>query len=1041
MKNVTYINAGAGSGKTYTLIEKLTELIKKHGVNPEQVILTTFTVKAANEFKEKAKAKLYEQGLYDAATRLDQALIGTVHSICQRMIGKYWFHLGLSPDMGVMPEEDAQYYVSQSLADLPTEEELAFLHEFCENFNLRLYDGFVRKELNYNFWQDQLKKIISFATNYELDDFQESERWSIAFIKQLCDGTSIAVTDKELDDMHCEAKSYVEKNNRIRKKDEYYKKFENTLRNGKDKKIAWITELRKNFKPKYGPMCELVSERIKKQWMSIEVYDIQKKYIHIMFDLAKRWKENFAQFKREKNLLDYNDMEKYMRQLLNDGNVASEIKHSYRYLFVDEFQDSSPIQVKIFDALSELMEHSFWVGDCKQSIYSFRSSDIDMVNAVVDKVSHMDGCDTYSLDKCWRSLPDIVKLNNTVFTQTFKDVLDYDKIHLNPQRQNEAGEQCLRYFISDNSKDVSDHIAQMVKNGIHPNDIAVLARRNNALSDIAKNLKNKYGIPVNRDEIPVAGTKTYILTKALLRIANSDKDLLAKAQVAFLTEENLSTIQIIEKKLLFDNDETNKKEDFLSEIDLVDKLSAIKPMLRQQSVAAAIETMLIELGLFDIVKNIEDDATLGVSCLKTIINVARVYEEHSVQMNFPATIDGFVAYFEDVCPKGAGNPNGIQLHTYHSCKGLQWKYVILTDLDNDVTNIDKVIKNDIYGVHFARGNKPAAENPYPEVHIRLTPWIYDMKIPDEIKDKVCTMDLFKDVKKSAVEESNRLLYVGMTRPRDVLILEVDKKKKDDEFLEWFKCIGVNSIAPDVLFAECDLLGTGCKFTNATLNDEDIAALSNYKYDKISVGAQILPIGRNAGKLSPRYISPSEIKKLGEAEKVCSFDQRIRFADQPSDMAAVGDCIHNVFACCDNDVQPITLEKIKNIVSSYGLDNVFMDKGEIMKAWYNLKTYLKKVHGDAVKSYHERPFRLERNGHTITGSMDFVWQTPEGNVLIDFKTCPMGPNAILDKNSTHYAGRYAGQLGAYIDALTAAGEVVITSYVYYPVSGLLVKIVQ
>ena len=60
MKNVTYINAGAGSGKTHTLTEKLTELIKEHKVHPEQVILTTFTVKAANEFKEKAKAALFK---------------------------------------------------------------------------------------------------------------------------------------------------------------------------------------------------------------------------------------------------------------------------------------------------------------------------------------------------------------------------------------------------------------------------------------------------------------------------------------------------------------------------------------------------------------------------------------------------------------------------------------------------------------------------------------------------------------------------------------------------------------------------------------------------------------------------------------------------------------------------------------------------------------------------------------------------------------------------------------------------------------------
>ena len=58
MKNVTYINAGAGSGKTYRLTETLTGLIKAGKAKPEQVILTTYTRKAANEFKEKAKAFL-----------------------------------------------------------------------------------------------------------------------------------------------------------------------------------------------------------------------------------------------------------------------------------------------------------------------------------------------------------------------------------------------------------------------------------------------------------------------------------------------------------------------------------------------------------------------------------------------------------------------------------------------------------------------------------------------------------------------------------------------------------------------------------------------------------------------------------------------------------------------------------------------------------------------------------------------------------------------------------------------------------------------
>lgn len=137
MKNVTYINAGAGSGKTYRLTKILTDLIKSGKVKPDEVILTTFTTKAANEFKEKAKALLFDEGMYDAAVQLDNAMIGTVHSVCQRMIGKYWFNLGLSPDMGVMSEDDTKYYISQSLADLPTDDELKFMHDFTDFYGVK----------------------------------------------------------------------------------------------------------------------------------------------------------------------------------------------------------------------------------------------------------------------------------------------------------------------------------------------------------------------------------------------------------------------------------------------------------------------------------------------------------------------------------------------------------------------------------------------------------------------------------------------------------------------------------------------------------------------------------------------------------------------------------------------------------------------------------------------------------------------------------------------------------------------------------------
>ena len=79
MKNITYISAGAGSGKTYKLTHILADSIKDKKVKPEQIIMATFTEKAASELKEKARASLYECGLYDEAIQLDQAMIGTVH--------------------------------------------------------------------------------------------------------------------------------------------------------------------------------------------------------------------------------------------------------------------------------------------------------------------------------------------------------------------------------------------------------------------------------------------------------------------------------------------------------------------------------------------------------------------------------------------------------------------------------------------------------------------------------------------------------------------------------------------------------------------------------------------------------------------------------------------------------------------------------------------------------------------------------------------------------------------------------------------------
>ena len=141
MKNVTYISAGAGSGKTFTLTNILADLISRdkddpEHIEPEQVILTTFTVKAANEFKEKAKAELYKIGKFDEASRLDNALMGTIDSVASTLIQKYWYTIGMSPKQGVMDDSAKATYINQSIANIPSDEDLKFFARFRKAFNV-----------------------------------------------------------------------------------------------------------------------------------------------------------------------------------------------------------------------------------------------------------------------------------------------------------------------------------------------------------------------------------------------------------------------------------------------------------------------------------------------------------------------------------------------------------------------------------------------------------------------------------------------------------------------------------------------------------------------------------------------------------------------------------------------------------------------------------------------------------------------------------------------------------------------------------------
>src|SRR5690554_1242182 len=183
MRNIEFINAGAGSGKTYSLTHKLVEFLKggNESYKPSEIILTTFTELAAQEFREKSRETLLEEKMYEEAAQLETAAIGTVHSVAQIFLKKYWYLLGRSAQDNVMSENDKQFFINQSLASIATEENIAFFEEMLVVFNFSSFDGKASK-LNPNFWKDHLKEIISKMEQYDIADLQNSKDKSREFI-------------------------------------------------------------------------------------------------------------------------------------------------------------------------------------------------------------------------------------------------------------------------------------------------------------------------------------------------------------------------------------------------------------------------------------------------------------------------------------------------------------------------------------------------------------------------------------------------------------------------------------------------------------------------------------------------------------------------------------------------------------------------------------------------------------------------------------------------------------------------------------------
>ena len=1088
MKNIQYINAGAGSGKTTKLTQILSEELGKENasVRPSEVILTTFTELAASEFREKSRQQLFKDGHPDIAAELDSATIGTVHSVALSFIQRYWYLIGVSPDMKVMSEDDLQVYISESLGDYVSESHLQFFNDYRAYFNIKDAQG----KADFEFWKESLLTIIDKANNYSVD-IERSKTDSCAIVEKIF-SSQTTLNRSLLDDFISILASKINSYSDPQKKNvqpildslksrlsyaiiaKVYKTLTGDAHEMGKKNRTRLTNI--IGQSRYDALVANLREFQTSSAGDDSPGGMMKKMITILFDIAKEWKDDFNAFKTHRHIIDYNDMERLFLELLGMPEVTKEIRGTYKLMMVDEFQDSSPIQLEIFKLLSDMMEQSYWVGDPKQSIYGFRGADVELISDITSQFldDHRDPALylTHSnLPNSWRTREPLVKLTNDCFTRAFEGIISKENVVLEAARRESAQfSSPLSHWncFASNAALFVDKVADRIKvlkdsgmmiqvkgkdeyRPIQYGDIAILCRTNDECKNFANALIGK-GMPVSFVNNEILQQTEVQMVFTLLKFMMDASNKHVRADLMRLLE-NVPSREILQQRLdyLIEQKSKEDKEEGEAAPDLwldedsqmIQKLKAFKQTVRNLSVSDLLESIIYGLALPVVVAKWGDEDNRRQN-LQTLCTLAKKYDEHCLQMGIGASVGGLLTYlsYAEIDSKIDNAADAVKVLTYHGSKGLEWHYVILSSLEDDSLEEKKFTRKCFWGVREMRHPEPTEQYAY---IVQFLPRIVSTSstdIPQPIIDRCKKLPTYGILVNKERNELRHLLYVGMTRARDYLTtLSHQSSSSNLPVLSWIRNTGIS---------DGDLNGRAVnlwQYPTLSPEYEDITDCPVAVSSKATEYTHYLYPEDPHLSDEPKFLSPSKLPMLEDfsAEHIeiqedlgCRI---VPYNTKDVNQAAAGTCIHNIFAVYDPEVSHeenvAVAERIRNAHNMY---EVIPDVDKLIVSIEHLYNYLEITYGTAFTIKHETPFIQPLTGQIVHGEIDLLWYLNEHEcILIDFKNFPGSKASIMNPEDKHYAGKYAPQLCAYRDMLVSSGVKVIDTLIYYSVMGCVVKL--
>lgn len=780
------VSAGAGSGKTAVLSERVLNHLKNK-VSIDNLLILTFTNAAAAEMKERIRNKIIQNtSLENQLDKIDSADITTFDAYTLKLVKKYSHLLNISKEVTI---------IEDSIIKLKKKEILNLIFEEYYQSNNKLFDKLINdfclkddKEifetiLNLNSKLDNVYKKRQYLENYISNNYNEEKiNFYIdeyqKFLKE-----NIQTIEKQLKNL-----SYYVEGTYITKLEEILKPLFNSTDYEEIKRnIPKLPNLPKNSQEEAKNIKKEISNVLKNLNQLVTYENIEaiksslintKDYVQIIIEIILKLDKMINEYKNEENVYEFIDISQKAIQILEENEeVRQELKEKYYEILIDEYQDTNDLQEKFISYIEN--ENVYMVGDIKQSIYRFRNTNPLLFKNKYDLYSQEQQGIKIDLTKNFRSRNEVLDGINQIFNQIMDNTIggaDYSKTHqmvfgnqaynnvnkekynleiLNYEKQEDSiysNEEIEIFTIAKDIKNKIENKYQVMDNktsssrSVNYNDFVILLDRSSSF-DKYKKIFEYLNIPLTiyKDKAITNSIDIYLIKNIINLIINIYKN-------TFDENFKYSFVSISRSYLINSSDKEifhSIKNESYKETQLYQKCENLSKNILEMTTKELIIKIIDEFNFYQKIikdRNINEHITI----IDSIVKIANSCDKLGYSpFEFNDYLKEILEEKIDIkLSLNKGQTNSVKIMTIHASKGLEYPICYYSGLYKKFNIADLKEK-------FYFSSKYGIISPY---------------YKEGPKNTILKTLLKNDYIKEEISEKLRLFYVALTRAREKMII-------------------------------------------------------------------------------------------------------------------------------------------------------------------------------------------------------------------------------------------------------------------------------